>query len=1169
MKKLLSNLKYIKLYDIASIFIFLALILPAVIYRLYAKISKKHIWLICEDGHVARDNGYYYFRYLRTEHKSVKAYYVIDKKAHDYEKVKNFGNIIQFRSVKHWIYYISAEYNISNQKNGNPAQALFYVLHVKFGLLRNRIFLQHGITINNGEWMFYKNTKFRLITCGAKKEYEYIKENFGYPDDNVAYTGFPRFDSLIDESKGKKQILIMPTWRNWLGRETNKFAKEENFEESEYFKNWNGLINDKEFINFVEKNDIKVKFYPHINMERFLGSFVSSSKNIEIITSDTDIQEIMRRSSMMITDYSSVSMDFAYMEKPVIYFQFDQKDYREKQLKTGYFDYNIDGFGPVFTNRNKVVKFVQEIFQKDSFVELPKYLKRKKDFYDNNDRKNAARLYERLNSEYGVDSKRHFENFKTVLLFLSFIVCGLNVFTIEVGGFSVLPMMVMGAIIAILKIIIKEKKKPRITRAEIIFALLFVFIGINAIFAYDPLRSAKVLGKIVLVVFSIWEIRSLAYLVEDTSRKKAFYWASVLLLITTALLYASGLIYLGFNFDIANTRLLGVMIDRRMPRLISIASTDPNITALFLAIPFVYFMKQKLTKKNTCMLVFASVLIALTVSRGATIAIICALCTLLMFGGGKLRQRVLVALIVAISFLVSSAAVNLVMDGSTTSVNETEIQTKPEVAVPASSAKDQAFDNSALNSVVNKSTDKSIAERMSQAFSDNGSGRITLWTRTIEIFKERPINGIGQGNLFTYMKTKYKYNKYAHNTYLEMLAENGVIGITIFMFFVIALIVWAIRVSKIDASPIILLSFVLVAVLFLSVFHHEVLYILLLYIAIAHDSLKKKNDIVFVSVILPTLNTEAGFLERSIESVLKQTHKNLELIIIADGGNDEKYIKERFSDERILIIKHDKTKGVAESLNEAIAMSIGKYIIRMDADDISEKDRIEKQVAYMEENSKVAVASTFYRKFGDINTIANEPFVKPNDICAKLFYTNPIAHPTVIMKATVIKKYQYNPKYERAEDYELWQRMAIHGEKIAIIKSYVLRYRTHVGQVSTAKRNEQTEKVCKIHNYALTKLHMSEEDVRYLLMLSGQTKINNRSELKQFIKRAIRQNRKFEIYNRRAFKKVLWSGYAVACYKNKIIVFPNIPFLSWLTKKAVYRMLGRIQNSLNETARNA
>lgn len=395
MKKILKNIKYIKLKDILAPFIFILILPASIFFRIINKIKKRELWLICENGKTARDNGYYFYKYIKEKYPNEYCFYVIDKNCNDYNKVKKYGNIIQFKSIKHWIYYLSAKLNISSQKDGNPNKPFFYIIHVIMGLYKNRIFLQHGITKDMSEWLLYKNTKFRYFICGAKKEYEYIKKMYGYPEKAVQYIGFTRFDNLHDNKINKKQILIMPTWRNYLGRETNNLASKIKFKETQYYKNWNSLINNKKLINYIEKENINILFYPHINMQKFLEDFKTTSSNIKLININTDIQQVLKESALMITDYSSVFMDFAYMRKPVIYFQFDQKEYREKQYTEGYFKYERDGFGQVLKYENDVVTQIIK-YTNNNFEPEEKYKNKMEEFFEKYDQKNCERQYQLL-----------------------------------------------------------------------------------------------------------------------------------------------------------------------------------------------------------------------------------------------------------------------------------------------------------------------------------------------------------------------------------------------------------------------------------------------------------------------------------------------------------------------------------------------------------------------------------------------------------------------------------------------------------------------------------------------------------------------------------------------------------------------------------------------------
>lgn len=390
--KIIKNLKYVKAKDFISPFIFIIMIIPALLFKFFNQIRGKGLWLIAEEKDTARDNGYHFFKYIRENHPEENCYYAIDKNCNDYEKVKSYGNIIQYGSLKHWLYYMSAKYNISNQKSSNPNYILFYFLHVILKLYNNRVFLQHGITVNNGIWLHYKNTRFKYFICGAKDEYEFIKKTFGYPKENVIYTGFARFDNLHNININKKQILIMPTWRCWLGRQTNTLGEKYDFKQTKYYKCWNGLLNDKEFVKFIEENNLKVLFYPHMNMQKFLDNFNVKSNNIEIVSMNTDIQKVLKESAIMITDYSSVFMDFAYMCKPILFFQFDYEEFRDKQYSEGYYNYK-KGFGPSCDNKEELIEKLKSIYTKGLKQE---YIDKMNSFFEIKDQENCQRIYKEL-----------------------------------------------------------------------------------------------------------------------------------------------------------------------------------------------------------------------------------------------------------------------------------------------------------------------------------------------------------------------------------------------------------------------------------------------------------------------------------------------------------------------------------------------------------------------------------------------------------------------------------------------------------------------------------------------------------------------------------------------------------------------------------------------------
>ena len=363
----------------------------------FMKINKKNrdIWLISERRDEAEDNGYHLFKYIRENYPTERVFYIIDKKASAYMKIKKYGNIIQHNSLKHYIYYFLADKHISAfQFFGVPETPFLWELEKKGVVHKSKIFLQHGITRDMLPFLKYENTKYRVFVCGAKPEYEYIKETFGYPDKNVKYLGFCRFDNLYEFIE-KKQILVMPTWRQWLGmtnKDTNVKEDREKFKNSDYYTVYSSLINNVKLQKLLEKNNYELIFYPHPEMQRFIDEFKTEMKNVRIADRKKEnLQELMKTSKIIITDYSSISFDCGYMNKLLIYYQFDEKLYHSKHFKKGYFDDKRDGFGPVVENENDLLCILRDYIKRESMEEV--YKIRSKEFFRIRDNKNSERNY--------------------------------------------------------------------------------------------------------------------------------------------------------------------------------------------------------------------------------------------------------------------------------------------------------------------------------------------------------------------------------------------------------------------------------------------------------------------------------------------------------------------------------------------------------------------------------------------------------------------------------------------------------------------------------------------------------------------------------------------------------------------------------------------------------
>ncbi len=356
----------------------------------------KDLWIVCEDKREARDNGYWFFRYVREKHPNQECVYAISKTSPDYQKVHLLGKTVEFGSLKHWILYLASTKKISSQKAGNPNAAIFYFLEV-YGVLKDkRIFLQHGITKDDSKWLYYDVTKMNRFICGAYPEYQYIDSVYGYPKGNICYTGLCRFDGLHDFSV-KKIVLVMPTWREWIADEDARLRKYEGtcvIPKTKYFVAWIDFLKDKRIKTIGKQYGVKFIFFPHRNMQKYMKYFPESNQYIEIADGNKyDVQKLLKMSAMMVTDYSSVFFDMVYMKKPISFYQFDYDLFRKGQYGEGYFDYKDNPFGLSHETKDGVFKDIEH-YIKEKFCVSEEYKRVHKEYFQLFDKNNCKRVYD-------------------------------------------------------------------------------------------------------------------------------------------------------------------------------------------------------------------------------------------------------------------------------------------------------------------------------------------------------------------------------------------------------------------------------------------------------------------------------------------------------------------------------------------------------------------------------------------------------------------------------------------------------------------------------------------------------------------------------------------------------------------------------------------------------
>jgi len=213
-----------------------------------------------------------------------------------------------------------------------------------------------------------------------------------------------------------------------------------------------------------------------------------------------------------------------------------------------------------------------------------------------------------------------------------------------------------------------------------------------------------------------------------------------------------------------------------------------------------------------------------------------------------------------------------------------------------------------------------------------------------------------------------------------------------------------------------------------------------------------------VTVLMPVYNGEK-YLKESIESILNQTFTDFEFLIINDGSTDrtEEIIKS-YKDTRIKLVNNETNLKLIKTLNKGLDLAKGKYIARMDADDVSLPKRLKIQVDFMDNNPEIGVSGAWAKVIGGKNKKYIKTYSNFEKIKATSIFKNILIHPSVIIRKEILNKYnlRYNEESQHSEDYELWARCT-KCFPITNIKKYLMLYRIHNENISHQHSETQTK----------------------------------------------------------------------------------------------------------------
>ena len=361
----------------------------AILYKtlyllLYPFYKNRKIWLYADRPDFADDNAKHLYKYSIQQQDEITKYFIINKDSKDYNNMKKISrNTVSFGSIKHKILYLFAQKVISSYVNENFINPFHYKTPELYSgmITSNRYFLQHGVTKDDVSEFIKKYDKnlSLIVTVSQQERQSFLQEGYNFSEETIQTLGFPRYDNLTSNNT-KKQILYMPTWRIGLNYPKRLL-------ESDYYKTLHGFLNNQKLKEILEEYEYTLVFKPHPELKEFMD-ILEIPEYVQISENDS-YQQLFADSSLLITDYSSVFFDFAYLEKPVIYYQADDDYHYDK----GYFNYETDGFGEVITEEKELIELITNYIKNECQMK-DEYNQNMKKFFKYHDKQNCKRVYE-------------------------------------------------------------------------------------------------------------------------------------------------------------------------------------------------------------------------------------------------------------------------------------------------------------------------------------------------------------------------------------------------------------------------------------------------------------------------------------------------------------------------------------------------------------------------------------------------------------------------------------------------------------------------------------------------------------------------------------------------------------------------------------------------------
>ena len=354
-------------------------------------------WLLADHKSEGGDNGEALFRHLcASPSEGVDPCFVLRKEAKVFKELNKLGKVVEPNSEEHLQLFIDSQVVLNSAGDEYMVDPLGGKRRMINDLIGHRsVFLQHGVTKDDqSAWLNRYQKGFDMFLSTAAREKDALVNGaYGYAEDQILLTGMPRFDLL--KSSPDRLVVFAPTWRKSLSGQLNKrtgrVGPSHSFLESSYAAFWQQVLLNPDLNEALLRRGFRGVFALHPSHTGDEKSFKVGA-GIKISSYPHDYKRLFETGSVLVTDYSSVAFDFAYLRKPVIYAQGDRKEFFDSHLyDEGYFSYEDDGFGPVTESIDELVSAIVSLVSGTGSME-EKYLERANNFFAFRGGGNSKRL---------------------------------------------------------------------------------------------------------------------------------------------------------------------------------------------------------------------------------------------------------------------------------------------------------------------------------------------------------------------------------------------------------------------------------------------------------------------------------------------------------------------------------------------------------------------------------------------------------------------------------------------------------------------------------------------------------------------------------------------------------------------------------------------------------